>query len=189
PDLADNSREVASETECDRQLPVDVPEEPDIVDSHRGRHGTLLGLTHAGDLGTGDVWVESAGFTVRDDRVRHLDALGGPTGDGLSPQQREAVVHEGTPLLIVAGAGSGKTRVLTHRIAYLLAARGVQPGQVLAITFTNKAAGEMKERVASLVGGRAKAMWVSTFHSACVRILRRESKRLGMSSSFSIYDA
>jgi DNA helicase-2/ATP-dependent DNA helicase PcrA len=109
--------------------------------------------------------------------------------EGLNDQQRLAVKHEGSPLLIVAGAGSGKTRVLTHRIAYLLAARGVQPGQILAITFTNKAAGEMKERVAALVGARAKAMWVSTFHSACVRILRRESKRLGMSSSFSIYDA
>ena len=109
--------------------------------------------------------------------------------EGLNDQQREAVTHEGTPLLIVAGAGSGKTRVLTHRIAYLLAARGVQPGQILAITFTNKAAGEMKERVEALVGPRAKAMWVSTFHSACVRILRREAKRLGMSSSFSIYDA
>ncbi|MFI5099139.1 MAG: DNA helicase PcrA, partial [Actinomycetes bacterium] len=100
-----------------------------------------------------------------------------------------AVVHEGGPLLIVAGAGSGKTRVLTHRIAYLLAARGVQPGQVLAITFTNKAAGEMKERVAALVGNRARAMWVSTFHSACVRILRAEHARLGFTSTFSIYDA
>jgi DNA helicase-2/ATP-dependent DNA helicase PcrA len=109
--------------------------------------------------------------------------------EGLNDQQRAAVKHEGSPLLIVAGAGSGKTRVLTHRISYLLAARGVQPGQILAITFTNKAAGEMKDRVTALVGGRAKAMWVSTFHSACVRILRRESKRLGMSSSFSIYDA
>ena len=107
---------------------------------------------------------------------------------GLNDQQRAAVRHEGSPLLIVAGAGSGKTRVLTHRIAYLLAARSVSPGQVLAITFTNKAAGEMKERVAELVGPRARAMWVSTFHSACVRILRREVKRLGMSSSFSIYD-
>jgi DNA helicase-2/ATP-dependent DNA helicase PcrA len=108
---------------------------------------------------------------------------------GLNPQQRAAVVHEGTPLLIVAGAGSGKTRVLTHRIAYLLAARRVQPGQVLAITFTNKAAGEMKERVAALVGNRARAMWVSTFHSACVRILRAEHARLGFTSTFSIYDA
>src|SRR3954453_8513746 len=109
--------------------------------------------------------------------------------EGLNPQQRQAVVPEGSPLLIVAGAGSGKTKVLTTRIAYLLAAREVQPGEVLAITFTNKAAGEMKDRVAALVGGRARAMWVSTFHSACVRILRSEAKRLGFTSSFSIYDA
>ena len=109
--------------------------------------------------------------------------------DGLNEQQRAAVEHQGGPLLIVAGAGSGKTRVLTHRIAYLLGARGVHPGQVLAITFTNKAAGEMKERVEELVGPRARAMWVSTFHSACVRILRRESKKLGFTSAFSIYDA
>jgi len=108
---------------------------------------------------------------------------------GLNPQQRAAVVHEGGPLLIVAGAGSGKTKALTTRIAYLLAARGVQPGEVLAITFTNKAAGEMKERVAALVGGRARAMWVLTFHSACVRILRAEAKKLGFTSQFSIYDA
>ncbi|MDT0434219.1 MULTISPECIES: DNA helicase PcrA [Streptomyces] len=109
--------------------------------------------------------------------------------DGLNENQREAVVHAGTPLLIVAGAGSGKTRVLTHRIAYLLAERNAHPGQILAITFTNKAAGEMKERVEQLVGPRAHAMWVMTFHSACVRILRRESKKLGFTSSFSIYDA
>ncbi|MFE2935204.1 DNA helicase PcrA [Streptomyces sp. NPDC059278] len=109
--------------------------------------------------------------------------------DGLNTEQRAAVVHAGSPLLIVAGAGSGKTRVLTHRIAHLLAERGVHPGQILAITFTNKAAGEMKERVEQLVGPRAHAMWVMTFHSACVRILRRESKRLGFTSSFSIYDA
>ncbi|MER7732324.1 DNA helicase PcrA [Streptomyces erythrochromogenes] len=109
--------------------------------------------------------------------------------DGLNEQQAAAVVHAGSPLLIVAGAGSGKTRVLTHRIGHLLSARNVHPGQILAITFTNKAAGEMKERVEGLVGPRAGAMWVSTFHSACVRILRRESKRLGFTSSFSIYDA
>ncbi|MFI1534284.1 DNA helicase PcrA [Streptomyces anandii] len=109
--------------------------------------------------------------------------------EGLNENQRAAVVHAGAPLLIVAGAGSGKTRVLTHRIAYLLAERGVHPGQILAITFTNKAAGEMKERVEQLVGPRANAMWVMTFHSACVRILRRESKKLGFTSSFSIYDA
>ncbi|MEU3931765.1 DNA helicase PcrA [Streptomyces sp. NPDC029044] len=109
--------------------------------------------------------------------------------EGLNDNQRAAVVHSGSPLLIVAGAGSGKTRVLTHRIAHLLAERGVHPGQILAITFTNKAAGEMKERVEQLVGPRANAMWVMTFHSACVRILRRESKKLGFTSSFSIYDA
>ncbi|NEW70583.1 DNA helicase PcrA [Streptomyces rhizosphaericus] len=109
--------------------------------------------------------------------------------EGLNEQQRAAVEHTGSPLLIVAGAGSGKTRVLTHRIAYLLGARSTHPGQILAITFTNKAAGEMKERVEELVGPRANAMWVSTFHSACVRILRRESKKLGFTSSFSIYDA
>jgi DNA helicase-2/ATP-dependent DNA helicase PcrA len=108
--------------------------------------------------------------------------------EGLNPQQRQAVVHEGSPLLVVAGAGSGKTKVLTTRIAYLLAARDVQPGEVLAITFTNKAAGEMKERVAALVGGRARMMWVSTFHSACVRILRAEAKKLGFTTTFSIYD-
>ncbi|MDP9181788.1 MAG: DNA helicase PcrA [Actinomycetota bacterium] len=108
--------------------------------------------------------------------------------ESLNPQQRKAVVHEGSPLLVVAGAGSGKTKVLTTRVAYLLAARGVAPGELLAITFTNKAAGEMKERVAALVGGRARAMWVSTFHSACVRILRAEAKKLGFTSTFSIYD-
>jgi DNA helicase-2/ATP-dependent DNA helicase PcrA len=108
--------------------------------------------------------------------------------DGLNPQQREAVIHHGGPLLIVAGAGSGKTRVLTHRIAYLLGERDVHPGEILAITFTNKAAREMKERVERLVGPRSKAMWVMTFHSACMRILRREAKRLGFPSSFSIYD-
>jgi DNA helicase-2/ATP-dependent DNA helicase PcrA len=113
-----------------------------------------------------------------------------PLLDGLNPQQRAAVTHAGGPLLIVAGAGSGKTRVLTHRIAYLLAEREVAPGEILAITFTNKAAGEMAARVASLVGDRrARAMWVMTFHSACVRILRREATRFGYPSNFSIYDS
>lgn len=110
--------------------------------------------------------------------------------DGLNPQQRQAVLHEGSPLLIVAGAGSGKTAVLTRRIAYLLAARDVGPGQVLAITFTNKAAAEMRERVVQLVGPRARNMWVSTFHSTCVRILRNQASLLpGLNSNFSIYDS
>jgi DNA helicase II / ATP-dependent DNA helicase PcrA len=108
--------------------------------------------------------------------------------DGLNPQQRAAVLHTGSPLLIVAGAGSGKTRVLTHRIAYLLAEREVAPSQILAITFTNKAAGEMAARAAILTGARARSMWVLTFHSACVRILRREARRFGYPASFSIYD-
>ncbi|MBV1849698.1 DNA helicase PcrA [Catellatospora tritici] len=109
--------------------------------------------------------------------------------DGLNEPQRAAVVHSGSPLLIVAGAGSGKTRVLTQRIAYLLAARDVHPGEILAITFTNKAAGELRERVAHQVGNRARMMWVSTFHSACLRILRAEHEHAGLKSSFSIYDA
>ena len=108
--------------------------------------------------------------------------------DGLNPSQRTAVTYVGPALLVVAGAGSGKTRVLTRRIAWLLAERGAHPGSILAITFTNKAAAEMKERVTELVGGRAKIMWVSTFHSSCVRILRKEIARFGYGSNFSIYD-
>jgi DNA helicase-2/ATP-dependent DNA helicase PcrA len=109
--------------------------------------------------------------------------------EGLNGPQRAAVVHSGAPLLVVAGAGSGKTRVLTRRIAWLITERKAHPGSVLAITFTNKAAAEMKERVEALVGKRARLMWVSTFHSACVRILRKEIDKLGFKSSFSIYDA
>ncbi len=108
---------------------------------------------------------------------------------GLNPQQSQAVTHSGGPLLVVAGAGSGKTRVLTRRIAYLMSRCNVAPYQILAITFTNKAAGEMKARVEDLVGPIAKSMWVSTFHSACVRALRQEAVRLGYSNSFSIYDS
>src|SRR6195256_1367546 len=108
---------------------------------------------------------------------------------GLNPVQREAVTAPpDVPLLVVAGAGSGKTRVLTNRVAWLIKDRGTSPFQVLAITFTNKAAGEMKERVGTLVGPVAQRMWVSTFHSACARILRREAGKLGLRSSFSIYD-
>jgi DNA helicase-2/ATP-dependent DNA helicase PcrA len=109
--------------------------------------------------------------------------------EGLNEPQRAAVVHAGAPLLVVAGAGSGKTRVLTRRIAWLISERKAHPGSILAITFTNKAAAEMRERVEELVGRRARIMWVSTFHSACVRILRKEIERFGYKSSFSIYDA
>lgn len=107
---------------------------------------------------------------------------------GLNPNQRDAVMHEQGPLLVVAGAGSGKTRVLTNRIAYLIGVRNVSPFEILAITFTNKAADEMRQRVAKLIGPVAAKMWVSTFHSACVRILRRDAHRLGFGSSFTIYD-
>ena len=117
----------------------------------------------------------------------------GPTRDelleGLNEPQRAAVMHSGPPLLVVAGAGSGKTRVLTRRIAWLITERRAHPGSILAITFTNKAAAEMKERVEHLVGRRARIMWVSTFHSSCVRILRKEIDRVGLKSNFSIYDA
>ena len=109
--------------------------------------------------------------------------------DGLNPAQREAVEHRGSPLLIVAGAGSGKTRVLTRRIAHLLRTGEAMPGEILAITFTNKAAAEMRERVEELVGPAARSMWVSTFHSACVRILRRDAAAAGLKSSFTIYDS
>src|SRR6187431_424757 len=108
---------------------------------------------------------------------------------GLNPQQREAVEYRGQSLLIVAGAGSGKTSVLTRRIAGLLQTREAWPSQILAITFTNKAAAEMRERVRALVGDSAEGMWISTFHSSCVRILRREAENFGMKQSFTIYDS
>ncbi|WRS31201.1 UvrD-helicase domain-containing protein [Actinomycetaceae bacterium MB13-C1-2] len=108
--------------------------------------------------------------------------------EGLNPQQKEAVIHQGAPLLIMAGAGSGKTRVLTHRIAYLLETGRANPGEILAITFTNKAAAEMRERVQKLIGPDARRIWVSTFHSACVRMLREHHDAAGLKSTFSIYD-
>ena len=109
--------------------------------------------------------------------------------DTLNDMQKEAVLHTEGPLLILAGAGSGKTRVLTHRIAYLIEEKGVNPWNILAITFTNKAAGEMRERVDKLVGFGSESVWVSTFHSTCVRILRRYIDRLGYDTNFTIYDA
>jgi len=108
--------------------------------------------------------------------------------EGLNDPQREAVTHAEGPLLILAGAGSGKTRVLTHRIAFLVGTGQARPSEILAITFTNKAAGEMRERVEGLVGGSARAMWVLTFHSACVRMLRADAERLGYTRGFTIYD-
>src|SRR5437764_11970510 len=113
-----------------------------------------------------------------------LDAL----LEGLNEAQREAVTHGRGPLLIVAGAGSGKTRVLAHRIAYLIATEAAKANEILAITFTNKAAGEMRDRVELLVGARVRAMWVMTFHSACARMLRAEAPRLGYTRQFTIYD-
>jgi DNA helicase-2/ATP-dependent DNA helicase PcrA len=118
------------------------------------------------------------------DGTGDLDAL----LSGLNPPQREAVTHPGGPLLILAGAGSGKTRVLTHRIAYLLATEEAKPNEILAITFTNKAANEMRDRVGLLVGRRVRAMWVMTFHSACARMLRAHADRLGYTRQFTIYD-
>ncbi|WP_130013043.1 DNA helicase PcrA [Serinicoccus sediminis] len=171
-------------------LPFDDPVPPMSADAASGH-----AHPHPGDGPVDDRGVPA--WAVSGDTPPSASARGrqhpGPTVQellsGLNEPQAEAVRHQGSPLLIVAGAGSGKTRVLTHRIAYLLAERHVHPGQILAITFTNKAAAEMRERVAALVGPRAKAMWVSTFHSACVRILRREAQTAGLKSSFSIYDA
>jgi DNA helicase-2/ATP-dependent DNA helicase PcrA len=151
--------------------------------------------TAGGEVDTRGVptWAEAGGEPPVEPGARHTGVVISRDPEtlleGLNPQQRAAVVHQGPPLLIVAGAGSGKTRVLAHRIAYLLAARDVRPGQILAITFTNKAAGEMRDRVAALIGARSRGMWVSTFHSACVRILRREASHVGLKSTFSIYDA
>jgi DNA helicase II / ATP-dependent DNA helicase PcrA len=137
--------------------------------------------------------VETAEAAVGSDRDDGAGRRRRPTRDellqGLNEPQRRAVVHEGAPLLVVAGAGSGKTRVLTRRIAWLISERNVHPGSILAITFTNKAAAEMRERVQELVGGRARIMWVSTFHSACVRILRKDIANFGFKSNFTIYDA
>lgn len=108
--------------------------------------------------------------------------------DTLNPEQKEAVLQTEGPVLILAGAGSGKTRVLTHRIAYLIDEKGVNPWNIMAITFTNKAAGEMRERVDKIVGFGSESIWVSTFHSSCVRILRRYIDRLGYENNFTIYD-
>ena len=111
-----------------------------------------------------------------------------PLLEGLNDPQREAVTYPGGPLLILAGAGSGKTRVLTHRIAYLIATEAARANEILAITFTNKAAGEMRDRVGLLVGRQVRAMWVMTFHAACARMLRAHADKLGYTRQFTIYD-
>ena len=131
----------------------------------------------------------SANAHDSDEFSQPTPASGAQLVEGLNDPQRAAVEHAGSPLLIVAGAGSGKTRVLTHRIAYLLATGRARRGEILAITFTNKAAAEMRERIVDLVGESARSMWISTFHSLCVRILRREAKTVGLSTNFSIYDS
>ncbi len=151
------------------------------------RAEAVSGLAYAGTAMTEallpDLFTDAAAEPVRRRRITEEDLLA-----DLNPPQREAVVHAGGPVLVVAGAGSGKTRVLTRRIAHLVSQRDVHPGSILAITFTNKAAAEMRHRVVDLVGNRAKLMWVSTFHSACVRILRSDINRFGLARTFSIYD-
>ena len=143
-----------------------------------------------GAFGEPSVWEEAPASSVPVwDEPRRPGVDPDSLTRGLNDRQREAVTHAGSPLLILAGAGSGKTRVLTHRIADLLATGRARAGQILAITFTNKAAAEMRERAGALVGDDARRMWVSTFHSACVRLLRYEHEAAGLSSSFTIYDA
>ncbi len=151
-----------------------------------GSSGSHPGGSNGGSHHVGGHNGNSRGHEDRDrPRLPNADEL----LQGLNPQQEEAVKHAGGALLIVAGAGSGKTRVLSNRIAYLIATRRAHHGEILAITFTNKAAAEMRERIELLVGGRAKTMWISTFHSSCVRILRREAANVGLNSNFSIYDS
>jgi len=158
---------------------------PELSDPGGGAGGARLQEGSGGSSGPSD-GPASGGWS-------NHGASGLPSADallqGLNPQQEEAVKHAGSPLLIVAGAGSGKTRVLSNRIAYLIATKRAHHGEILAITFTNKAAAEMRERIEALVGARAKAMWISTFHSSCVRILRREAANVGLNSNFSIYDS
>jgi DNA helicase-2/ATP-dependent DNA helicase PcrA len=152
---------------------------PTPAEKKRAREAAMAGTAEPADPAT-----EHVPSRVGVDEHRAQELL-----VGLNPQQEEAVKHGGSPLLIVAGAGSGKTRVLSHRIAYLLATGRSHPGQILAITFTNKAAAEMRERIEGLIGDVAKRMWISTFHSSCVRILRREAASVGLNSNFSIYDS
>ncbi len=158
---------------------------PELSHSGGGAAGARLQGSSGGSSDTADGPASGGWGNSGGSGLPSADAL----LQGLNPQQEEAVKHAGSPLLIVAGAGSGKTRVLSNRIAYLIATKRAHHGEILAITFTNKAAAEMRERIEALVGGRAKAMWISTFHSSCVRILRREATTVGLNSNFSIYDS
>lgn len=172
-------------------LEEDVPPEDDSAAGAFAPAGEESPFAH---LPVPPIPTGHGGSAYRDEPRRAPWGGGDPSAlaelvEGLNPPQREAVEHRGSPLLIVAGAGSGKTRVLTRRIAHLLRSGEAMPGEILAITFTNKAAAEMRERVAELVGPAARSMWVSTFHSACVRILRREHDAAGLRSSFTIYDS
>lgn len=159
-----------------------------LFDPHLGSSPASSGKRSTSSARPGPAGPESAD-TPRPAGGRRDDARAQELLVGLNPQQEEAVRHSGSPLLIVAGAGSGKTRVLSHRIAYLMAMGRAHHGAILAITFTNKAAAEMRERIEALVGDVAKRMWISTFHSSCVRILRREAASVGLNSNFSIYDS
>src|SRR6202166_1344676 len=156
---------------------------------HLGVLGSFDGIDEFEGLGAPEpAGAEASPPVAR--RARWTDALPKPDAllEGLSDPQRRAVVHRGSPLLVVAGAGSGKTRVLTHRVAHLIATGDATPWEILAITFTNKAADEMRARLVGLIGPVAERMWVSTFHAACVRMLRAHAQRLGYRRSFSIYD-
>ena len=119
---------------------------------------------------------------------RGLDSSGALALDGLNQAQIQAVLHEQGPLLVLAGAGSGKTRVITHRIAHLIQTRGIHPSRIVAVTFTNKAAAEMRERVEALLGAPPFGAWIGTFHALCVRILRSDGSRIGLDAGFNIYD-
>ena len=166
---------------------------PHRAEGARGSAGAPRKKSGAGGMAAGAHGpaggpVEAAGGSPAPPAPSAPPAPEHPLLAGLNEPQRDAVTHFEGPLLILAGAGSGKTRVLTHRVAYLIQAHGVRPDEVVAITFTNKAAGEMKERIAGLVGPIARTMWISTFHSMCARMLRREAQRIGYKSSFTIHD-
>src|ERR1700676_269330 len=156
---------------------------------HLGRLGSFDGVDEFEDFATPEpASAEASPPPPR--RARWVDTLPKPDAllEGLNAPQRRAVLHRGSPLLVIAGAGSGKTRVLTHRVAHLIASGDATPWEILAITFTNKAADEMRARLVGLIGPVADRMWVSTFHAACVRMLRSHADRLAYRKSFTIYD-